>query len=189
MQRNVAGFKLVSLCAIATCGVVPLAVQHCTGQSEKPVSRTWTDDAGHRIEAVFLRADAEKVYLKRTDGVEGAVPLARLSEADRQYVQRRIAAPVTISADKTVEQLVTQLEDEDCEYRIAAMEALRRMGPRAAPALPELKKALLDRITACIWRLSMRSRPSARRPRVRLTNCRNSHGIGPVRERSSHSVR
>jgi hypothetical protein len=49
--------------------------------------RTWTDPSGKfRVEATLVRIDGDKVVLKRDDGKEIAVPLERLSDADRTYV-------------------------------------------------------------------------------------------------------
>jgi hypothetical protein len=50
--------------------------------------RTWTDDSGtFRIEAKYLATDGEKVRLAKKDGREISVPINRLSQADRQFVE------------------------------------------------------------------------------------------------------
>ena len=54
----------------------------------KPALRTWKDSTGQfSIDAVFVRVTVDQVVLQRTDKKEISVPLAKLSVADRQYVQ------------------------------------------------------------------------------------------------------
>jgi hypothetical protein len=56
--------------------------------------RTWTDVQDRKIEASLLRVDGQSVILKLKDGREVPYPLAKLSEADRTYVEaNRKAAP------------------------------------------------------------------------------------------------
>jgi hypothetical protein len=51
--------------------------------------RTWTDSSGtFKIEAKLVEHLGESIRLVRKDGKEITVPLARLSEADRQYATR-----------------------------------------------------------------------------------------------------
>jgi hypothetical protein len=51
--------------------------------------RNWTDNTGSfRVEAQFLGLADGKVKLRRKDGRELAVPLERLSEADKQEVEK-----------------------------------------------------------------------------------------------------
>ncbi len=64
----------------------PFATEEERIADRKP--RTWADAGGKfKVEATFLRVDGENVVLKRTDEKEIAVPLARLSDTDRQYVE------------------------------------------------------------------------------------------------------
>jgi hypothetical protein len=49
--------------------------------------RTWTDVQDRKIEATALRTEAQSVVLKLKDGRELPFPLAKLSEADRKYVE------------------------------------------------------------------------------------------------------
>ena len=54
-----------------------------------PAWRTWTDNTGSfSVEAQFLGVSEGKVQLRRKDGREVLVPLERLSESDRQEVQK-----------------------------------------------------------------------------------------------------
>ena len=54
--------------------------------------RTWRDKTGQfKIGATFVRVNGDQVVLEtRADNVEIAVPLAKLSDVDRQYVQKRL---------------------------------------------------------------------------------------------------
>lgn len=57
-------------------------------------SRSWTDAQGRKIEATLIRAEGETVILKLKDGREVPYPLARLAEADRDYVKNNRASLV-----------------------------------------------------------------------------------------------
>jgi S1-C subfamily serine protease/thiol-disulfide isomerase/thioredoxin len=53
-----------------------------------PAFRSWTDAAGkHTVKATFLGVRDDKVRLKKENGDEVEVPLAKLSEADREAVK------------------------------------------------------------------------------------------------------
>jgi hypothetical protein len=55
--------------------------------------RAWTDDpGGFRVEAEFLAFAGDRVNLRRTDGREIAVPIARLSESDKTFLRRHALA-------------------------------------------------------------------------------------------------
>ena len=51
--------------------------------------RTWTDAQGRSIEARLLQADTSKatIEIERADGVRFTLPIARLSQADQQFIQ------------------------------------------------------------------------------------------------------
>jgi hypothetical protein len=50
--------------------------------------RTWTDNTGRfSIEAALVEVRADSVVLKKANGATVAVPLARLCQADREYLQ------------------------------------------------------------------------------------------------------
>ncbi|WP_411847057.1 SHD1 domain-containing protein [Roseibacillus persicicus] len=59
--------------------------------------RTWTSQAGSKIEAEVVEVAGDKVTLKRSDGKEITAPIASLSEADqkflREYSQAEKASP------------------------------------------------------------------------------------------------
>ncbi len=48
--------------------------------------RVWTSADGKSIEAEFVRANAESVTVRRSDGKTYTIPFSRLSPADRQWV-------------------------------------------------------------------------------------------------------
>ncbi|WAC19397.1 SHD1 domain-containing protein [Luteolibacter sp. SL250] len=48
--------------------------------------RTWTDSLNRKIEASLVRVDGDNVLLKLKDGREVPYPLAKLSQADRDFV-------------------------------------------------------------------------------------------------------
>ncbi|MFP6900868.1 MAG: SHD1 domain-containing protein, partial [Opitutales bacterium] len=54
----------------------------------KPELRTWKDSTGQfSVEAVFVRVSGDQVVLQGADKKEVVLLLARLSVADRKYVQ------------------------------------------------------------------------------------------------------
>ena len=58
-----------------------------------PATRFWTDASGTRqVEATFIKLEAGRVFLRREDGKEVAVPLDALSRDDQEIVER-LAAP------------------------------------------------------------------------------------------------
>lgn len=80
LRRNVA--KFVALGALC-CTLPALAVEDAP-QFER---RTWRDSAGKfEIRAAFVKVEQGKVTLRREDGRELNVPVEKLSEADRRYV-------------------------------------------------------------------------------------------------------
>src|SRR5437867_2847488 len=71
------------------CGAMALAVIVILGTAVAEV-RTWTSaDGKFKVEAEMLSVQEGKVSLRKADGTEVTVPLAKLSEADRQYVTGR----------------------------------------------------------------------------------------------------
>ena len=63
------------------------AVQKKPAATTRP--RTWTDTSGKfRIRATLVERIGENVRLKKSDGKEISVPLARLSETDRKWLQQ-----------------------------------------------------------------------------------------------------
>jgi len=59
-------------------------------------SRVWSDaTGGFQVDAVFMGVDNDKVKLKRADGKEVSVPIARLSSIDQEYI-KKIAEAIQI---------------------------------------------------------------------------------------------
>jgi predicted peptidase len=59
-------------------------------------AREWTSIDGRKLEAEFISATADNVILKRaTDGREFTLPIARLSQADRDWLKEQSTAPAT----------------------------------------------------------------------------------------------
>lgn len=78
--------RVVYLLTVATSLSYTLAV----GGAEL---RTWTDKTGRfKIEAEFVEAQGETVFLERKDGGRIEVPLSRLSDADQQAVKALMSA-------------------------------------------------------------------------------------------------
>ena len=68
--------------------VMPVGSQLQAQDAAKPSLRTWKDSTGQfSVEAVFVRVSGDQVVLQRKDKTEISVPLAKLSEADRKYVE------------------------------------------------------------------------------------------------------
>lgn len=78
------------LAAIVWLAVVPFA----SGQHRE--NRTWTSSDGRTLEGSLLHANAESVRLRLSNGQEYDVPLSRLSERDRDYVEDMAATGRTV---------------------------------------------------------------------------------------------
>jgi uncharacterized protein with WD repeat len=66
------------------------AAQAEKDRRRKEYTRTWTDASGERkVTAEFLYRVDDKVKLKKEDGTRVLVPLDKLSEADRQWVEAK----------------------------------------------------------------------------------------------------
>ena len=130
-------------------------------------ARTWTDTTGRfSIEAELVEVKDGRVWLKKADGKVVAVPLERLSKADRGYLEslakEALAAAVKAlrDPDKLVRQkacqalgemgseavlaLMTALNDMDYQVRYSALDALGNIGPEAKEAVPTLTKLFQD---------------------------------------------
>lgn len=56
--------------------------------------RTWTDATGKfNIQAELIDYDGKKITLKKSDGSELSLPVARLSKADRKYADDALGSP------------------------------------------------------------------------------------------------
>lgn len=54
-------------------------------------SRSWTDNQNRKLEALLLRGDAQTVVLQLANGREVPFPLEKLSQPDRDYVEKNRA--------------------------------------------------------------------------------------------------
>src|SRR5688500_3863783 len=68
------------------------ALLFVAGLSGAEEQRTWKDATGKfEVQATLVRVADGKAYLRRTDGREIAVPVEKLSQADRDYLTGRPA--------------------------------------------------------------------------------------------------
>lgn len=75
----------LSLGLLTACGI-----GSAPGQENKPMMRMWADDTGkHTVVAEFVEIRENMVRLKKKNGTIISVPLARLSQSDRDYVTSR----------------------------------------------------------------------------------------------------
>ncbi|MBG30542.1 MAG: hypothetical protein CMI31_11165 [Opitutae bacterium] len=58
--------------------------------------RTWTSADGKQIQATLMDAFGDEILIRRADGASFRLPLARVSKADRLYVQKALALRVTV---------------------------------------------------------------------------------------------
>ena len=59
----------------------------------RPIKRTWTDSSGQfQIEAELVEVKEGQVTLKKADGSTVILPIDKLSEADRDFIGRHVAA-------------------------------------------------------------------------------------------------
>ena len=80
----------LQLLTILICGLL-LALAQPTW------ARKWTDNTGKfSVEAELVEVKDDKVVLKRTSGSVITVPVARLSETDRQYLQALAEEPTHV---------------------------------------------------------------------------------------------
>src|SRR5262245_3445114 len=87
-------------------------------------ARKWSDVSGKfSVEAELVEVRADKVVLRKADGQESEIPIARLSEADRQYLESLSqAAPATAepAADRQVGRLLQMVLQQSDVPAIAA---------------------------------------------------------------------
>lgn len=64
-----------------------------------PAARTWSSASGEfQLEAAFVAVHEQVVTLRKADGTEVEVPLEKLSEADRLFVEQQTSPPPTAAA-------------------------------------------------------------------------------------------
>jgi CubicO group peptidase (beta-lactamase class C family) len=93
---------------ILTCGLLLFTAQ-------PSAARKWSDATGKfSVEAELVEVKAGNVVLKKAGGAEVTVPLARLSQLDRQYLES-LGHPVSESeptADKQISELLKRVQQE-----------------------------------------------------------------------------
>jgi len=78
-------FRLIGFAAFASIGIALSAD-----------ARVWTDSTGrYSVEADLIAFDDETIVLQRADHQLGAVPIEKLSEADREYLKSKEAGEAT----------------------------------------------------------------------------------------------
>lgn len=101
--------------------------------------RTWTDSTGRfKIEATFKGTSGNKVSLERQDGSLVTIELAKLSDADRKYVEEQAANPFKPAPPAEDDNPFKPQADSSSRPAAAAVGDARRAAPnwRAATAVP-----------------------------------------------------
>jgi hypothetical protein len=133
-------------------------------------ARLWTDSTGqYTLEAELISADDKTVVLQRADHEMVAIPIEKLSEADREYLKSKEASELV---NKTHEPLQTwtlkdgtKIEGRIVEYAQRDITLQRRRGriyvnDRQFENLPEFYQDLLPKIVAHVERLQRDDRAS-----------------------------
>lgn len=147
-------------------------------------ARLWTDSSGrYTLEAELVAANHTTVVLKRADHELVAIPLDKLSEADRAYVASPAAADLVRQAIDSVQTWTlrdgTEITGRLVDYMQGDMTIRRRRGriyvnDRPLANLPEFYQLLIPKIAAHFENLPGGDRPSleawlARQPGQRRT--------------------
>jgi hypothetical protein len=88
----------------------------CIGIIVSPVRaevRNWTSTAGTTIQAEFVRAEGDKIILKKTNGKELTVKLSQLSISDRDYIKSRDKDPSLTTTSRDSEPQLPAEKDQD----------------------------------------------------------------------------
>jgi hypothetical protein len=140
--------------------VAAIALLAATGNAG---ARVWTDATGrYTVEGDLIAFNDEKVVLQREDGELGAVPIEKLSQADRDYLQSKEADTVRKAAGKvqtwtmaTGNRVVGRVVD----YARREITLQRRRGKiyvndRVFENLPEIYQRMLPRVIAHFERIN-----------------------------------
>ena len=113
-------------------------------------AREWTDTTGgFSVEAELVEVKDDKVSLKKPSGQVVAVPIAKLSKGDREYIASLVKTKgkpddekrrEAVYQGKTVSQWVEALKDKEEDVRLGAAMALGKMGPAVVPTLIQALK-------------------------------------------------
>ena len=73
-----------------SCAVLSIVALTLVSAVSAALARTWTDTSGKfSIEAELVQVEEGKVQLRKPDGSLVTVPLAKLSDGDRRYLESR----------------------------------------------------------------------------------------------------
>lgn len=126
------------------------------------LARTWTDSTGaYRIEAEFVDVIEGNVHLRRTDGSVIAVPLDKLSDADRDHVKRVLAESL-----KTMSQPGQTPSQSPGPEAMPALAEPAAVGPSAAEAGTAKPAARTGRFSTSFSEHSPMAARSAVFPRI-----------------------
>lgn len=79
--------------AMATLLVIGLACGTTSLRGQTPAERTWTDDQGRKVQAVFGGVRGNDVLLKLSNGQTVPFAIARLSPVDQDFVKTQSSTP------------------------------------------------------------------------------------------------
>jgi hypothetical protein len=121
-------------------------------------ARVWTDASGqYTLEADLVTANDRTVVLKRPDHEMVAIPIEKLSEADREFLQSDEATKLVGESDKPMQKWTlvdgTQLDGRIVEYAQRDVTLQRRRGriyvnDRVFENLPEFYQKLIPQVVA-----------------------------------------
>jgi hypothetical protein len=133
-------------------------------------ARVWTDESGkYTLEADLVTANDRNVVLKRPDHEMVAIPIEKLSEADREFLKSDEAAALAGESDKPLQKWTlvdgTEIEGRIVEYAQREVTLQRRRGriyinDRVFENLPEFYQNLIPQLVAQSERLQRADRAS-----------------------------
>jgi hypothetical protein len=139
-------------CTLVAAWIVIVAV------SATANARAWTDSTGkYTLDAELVTFNDRTVVLKRADHEMVAIPLEKLSEADREYLQTKEAGDAARPQDENMQTWTlrdgTQLEGKIVEYAERDVTLQRRRGniyvnDRNFDNLPAFYQKMLPQIVA-----------------------------------------
>ena len=107
---------------LLTHTVLILAAALWAGDALAAQTRTWTDSSGNfEIEAQLVEVSDGTAHLQKADGQIVTVPLDRLSAADRQFIEREVAASTQAGSTEGMPNALVELSSgAKVEGRITA---------------------------------------------------------------------
>lgn len=111
--------------------------------------RKWSDDTGDfSVDAQLLKVEGDKVVLKKTTGSVIRVPIARLSEADQQYLQSLSKPDEEPTDDTPATQSAAVPRDEKlaAELQKGSIVSIRADEQTVGSVLAQIEKATGNRV-------------------------------------------